>query len=141
MISFRNSLLVAACALAPMRAVLSQAGASPQAVVALDFVRAKPGERARLIRFFESNWAAVRATLLPRNVGVVGYRMLVSADTASAWDVVLETIYADSAAYERREQIFQPVLAARTKILIDGKDRPDLGDIVTSRITRIRSGT
>ncbi len=102
-------------------------------------MKAKPDELSRLIRFYESNWAAARATLLSQNGGIVGYRMLVATDTAATWDVMRETVYADSATYTRREQIFQPVLAAKGKILVDGKDRAGLGDIVSSRELAVRA--
>ena len=140
LLSIPATLLCAATVLTPVNATRAQA---PEArhVVALDFVKAKPGELPRLIRFFELNWAAARATLVAQGADIVGYRMLVSADTASAWDVVLETTYADSASYARREQIFQPVLAAKGKVLVDGKDRSGLGDIVGSRVLAVRAAT
>jgi len=137
MLSLRIALLAVGAAVAPVTPALAQA-VEPRHIVALDFVKAKPGELSRLIRFFELNWSVARATVLAQRAGVVSYRMLVGADTASTWDVMLETVYTDSATYARRETIFQPVLAAKGKVLIDGKDRPAMGDIVASRVLGVR---
>ncbi len=105
-------------------------------VVTLDFVRAKPGERTRLIRFFQLNWEAARRTALAQGA-ITGYRLLIQPDTMGVWDVALETEYPDSATHARREQLFQPILRAKGKILIDGLDRPALGDILESHELRV----
>jgi hypothetical protein len=40
--------------------------------------------------------------------------------------VILLTEYPDSAAYARREEIFQPILTAQGRTLIDGKATREL---------------
>lgn len=109
----------------------SEAQASSR-IVTVDLVRAKPGQLDRLLRYYELNWAAARRTVLQQG-GISGYRLLVRADTTQGWDVVLETEYPDPATFERREATFAPVLKAKGKILVDGMDRPALGDIVEAR--------
>ena len=47
--------------------------------------------------------------------------------------VILLTEYPDSAAYARREEIFQPILTAQGRTLIDGKATRELTDRVESR--------
>jgi hypothetical protein len=105
-------------------------------VVTVDFVKAHAGERDALIRYYRANWARARATVLA-NGGIAHYRMLISADTGSRWDVSLETTYADSAAYSRAEAVFAPVLQAQGTTLIDGKRRSEMAEIVESRTTII----
>lgn len=106
------------------------------AIVALDFVKSRPGERDRLVRFYQLNWAELRTVLQARG-DIVSFRMLVSADTGSAWDVLLETVYPDSQSFARREEMFAPLRAGRTLVLVDGRDRSSLGDILFSRAMRI----
>lgn len=115
--------------------VPSPPAAGPR-VVTLDLVKANPGERDRLVRYYRLNWERARATVLASNQ-IVGYRMLTGSDTGSRWDVALETEYADSAAYARAEAIFQPVLQAQGRTLVDGKSRAELGTIVESRVTTV----
>lgn len=108
-------------------------------ITTIDYVRAKPGELPRLLRFFELNWLSARRTVLAQG-GISGFTLMQRADTtAGRWDVILLTEYPDSATYARREEIFAPVLAAKGKILIDGLDRPALGDIVESVVVRVRA--
>jgi hypothetical protein len=132
MMKLRRMMIALAFPLAP--AAIGAQTANQSQMVALDFVKAKPGELARLVRYFELNWAVARDTVKAQRGGVVSYRILVTADTSSAWDVMLETVYADSSAYARREEIFAPVLKAKGKVLVDGKDRSAFGDIVGSRL-------
>lgn len=102
----------------------------------MDFVRAKPGQLARLVRYYEENWGRARATVIKQG-GISGYLMLVRADSLDEWDIILQTEYPDSAAFARREETFAPVLAAMGRILVDGFDRTALGDIVHSRTMRV----
>jgi hypothetical protein len=101
-------------------------------VVEVDYVRAKPGELPRLVRFYQLNWARSRRTLQQRGA-IVSYHLLVRADTTGGYDIELQTEYPDAAAWERREEIFRPVMAAQGRTLIDGLSRADLGEIVANR--------
>jgi hypothetical protein len=108
-------------------------GAPSPRVVGVDYVRAKPGELPRLVRFYQLNWARSRRTLQGRGE-IVSYHLLVRADTTAGWDIELHTEYPDSAAYDRREEIFRPVMAAQGRTLVDGLDRSALGEIISSRL-------
>ncbi len=120
---------------APSGAQLDAGGSRPQ-IVSIDFVKARPGQRALLIRFYQLNWSRARATILAKRE-IVSYRMLVSADTSSQWDVALETTYQDSASYARREALFKPVLDAQGLTVVEGKRRADLAEIVGSRLMTV----
>ena len=56
-----------------------------------------------------------------------------TSSTGAGTQVILLTEYPDSAAYARREEIFQPILAAQGRTLIDGKATRELTDRVESR--------
>jgi hypothetical protein len=81
-------------------------------------------------RFIEANWARARRTARERGQ-IRSYHALFRPDTTTAgWHVVLLMEYPDAAAYERREEMFQPILAAQGRTLIDGKATREL----TSRV-------
>lgn len=111
--------------------VAAQDGPEPH-VVEVDYVRANPGELPRLVRFYQLNWARSRRTLQARGA-IISYHLLVRADSTGDYDIELHTEYPDQAAWERREEIFRPVMAAQGRTLVDGLSRADLGEIVASR--------
>lgn len=117
-----------------MLVVVCSAGAQQpsEPIVAVDLVKAKPGQRERLIRFYQLNWEQRRVEALARGM-ITGYRLLVSADTGTRWDVMLETTYADIASYAARERNFGALIARNPAQPIDGMMRAALGDIVESR--------
>lgn len=100
------------------------------------YVRAKPGELPRLVRFYQLNWARSRRTLQAQGA-IVSYHLLVRADTTGHYDIELHTEYPDSASYARREEIFRPVMAAQGRTLVDGLDRSALGEIIALRLFRV----
>jgi hypothetical protein len=100
------------------------------------YVRAKPGELPRLVRFYQLNWARSRRTLQAQGA-IVSYHLFVRADTTGDYDIELHTEYPDSASYARREEIFQPVMAAQGRTLVDGLDRAALGEIIALRLFRV----
>ena len=93
----------------------------------------RQGERENYRRFLGANWARARRTARERGE-IRSYQALFSPDTAGtrAGTVLLMTEYPDSAAYARREEIFQPILAAQGRTLIDGKATRELTDRVES---------
>jgi hypothetical protein len=95
-------------------------------VWSVDFMTVRPGEHDRYRRFLEANWAKARRTARDRGL-IRSYRALFTPDTAtSGFHVILLTEYPDSAAYERREDIFQPIFTAQGRTLIDGKATREL---------------
>lgn len=112
---------------------MSRTLAPPQRpYVAIDTWRARPGQRERYLAFLDSNWVPARAEVAGTGA-VVGYRVVVldsAAAQAAGWDVMLMTTYADSATWQRREAVFQPVLARRGMIRVDGMGPRDLATFV-----------
>lgn len=90
-----------------------------QSIWTVDFMRTKPGQQARYLRYLDANWARARRTVQAQG-GVKSFRVLVSPDSLAPWDVVLLTEYPDSAALARAEEVFRPVLTAQGETLIDG---------------------
>jgi hypothetical protein len=56
-----------------------------------------------------------------------------TSGTGAGTQVLLMTEYPDSTAYKRREEIFQPILAAQGRTLIDGKATRELTERLESR--------
>lgn len=95
-------------------------------VWSVDLMTVLPGEHDRYRRFIDANWARARRTARERGQ-ILGYHALFRPDTAQGnWHVILLTEYPDSAAYERREEIFQPILRAQGHTRIDGKSTREL---------------
>jgi hypothetical protein len=113
------------------------AQASPEPhFVDVAYVRAKPGELPRLVRFYQLNLARSRRTLQAQGA-IISYHLLDRADTTGDYDIELHTEYPDSASYARREEIFRPVMAAQGRTLVDGLDRSALGEIIALRLFRV----
>lgn len=101
-------------------------------VWAVDVVTVRPGEGENYRKFIEANWAKARRTLRERGE-IRSYHAAFAPDTGSAnAQVLLLTEYPDSSAYARREEIFQPVLAAQGRTLIDGKATRELTERLVS---------
>ena len=89
------------------------------------------GERENYRKFLEANWTKAR-TLRERGE-IRSYHAAFAPDSGSAnAQVLLLTEYPDSSAYARREEIFQPVLAAQGRTLIDGKATRELTERLVS---------
>lgn len=75
-----------------------------------DFVKIKSGHRAETLFFYENNWKLFRDTALAKGY-ISSYRLLETApDSLGNFDFILMTAYADSAAYAKSEEHFQPIL-------------------------------
>ena len=99
---------------------------------AVDIVTVRAGERENYRKFLEANWAKARRTVREQG-DIRSYHAAFSPDTGSAnTQVLLLTEYTDSSAYARREEIFQPVLAAQGRTLIDGKATRELTERLVS---------
>ncbi|HEX8194950.1 MAG TPA: nuclear transport factor 2 family protein [Pyrinomonadaceae bacterium] len=80
--------------------------AQSASVWAVDFVKTKGGRQADYLQFIEQNWAQARAFMKEKGI-VSNYQVLsLSQNQAAEWDVLLMTEYKDSAAYEKRETVF-----------------------------------
>ncbi|HEX8397496.1 MAG TPA: nuclear transport factor 2 family protein [Pyrinomonadaceae bacterium] len=80
--------------------------AQSASVWAVDFVKTRGGRQADYLQFIERNWAQARAFMKEKGI-VSNYQVLsLSQNQAAEWDVLLMTEYKDSAAYEKREAVF-----------------------------------
>ena|SRR5215216_958225 len=134
-----GSLSVAACtarsASGDARITQIPAASAGPSVWSVDVVTVLSGERERYRRFLEANWARARATARTRGE-IRSYHAVFTPDTSgtgAGTEVVLMTEYPDSTAYKRREEIFQPILAAKGRTLIDGKGTRELTERLESR--------
>ena len=118
------------------RAVAADSPASRgPSVWSVDVMTVRTGERDSYRRFLDANWARARRTARDRGE-IRSFHALFTPDTSSTGagtQVILLTEYPDSAAYARREEIFQPILTAQGRTLIDGKATRELTDRVESR--------
>ena len=130
------SLAVAACA-AP-RLPTPAAPRDSASVWSADFMRTKPGQQERYVRYVSANWARARRTALEQGK-ILSFRVLVAVpDSAGGWDVALLTEYPDSAAYANREAVFRPILDAQGETLVDGLSGRGADNVMK---TSIRSTT
>ncbi|HYB95792.1 MAG TPA: hypothetical protein VEC39_12505, partial [Vicinamibacterales bacterium] len=107
------------------------------AVWAVDFVKAKPGELENYVAYCRANWALAREEMKAAG-SVLSYRILVDESDHHEWDVMLITEYRDRAAFDAREQAYQAAIArirpaGQRPTLINGKGARDLADIRYSR--------
>ena len=112
----------------------SSVSAGPS-VWSVDLMTVRAGERESYRRFLDANWARARRTARERGE-ILSYHALFTPDTSASGagtQVILMTEYPDSAAYARREEIFQPILAAQGRTLIDGKATRELTERVENR--------
>jgi hypothetical protein len=117
-ILFAAAAWVAACTASP--ALRQEQTSQGPTIWTADFMRTKPGQQERYLRYLDANWARARRTVLDQGK-IRSFRVLVveQADSA-AWDVLLLTEYTDSSARAHAEEIFRPVLDAQKETLIDG---------------------
>lgn len=81
-----------------------------QSVTVLDFVRIQAGHRAEALFYYENNWKLYRDTALARGY-ISAYQLLeTTPDSAGNFDLVLVTMYPDSATHARSEENFRPIL-------------------------------
>jgi hypothetical protein len=90
----------------------SSAAQHNKEVTLMDFVKIKDGKKAEAMYFYENNWKLYREEALKRNI-IQSYRLIEAApDSLNNFDLILVTVYKDSAQYSKSEENFRPVLAA-----------------------------
>ena len=102
--------------------------------VELTFLKAHPGERARLVRFIEENWFAMDRIAVTQGL-MHDYRVLDTGRDDGPWNVLVEVTYTDERGYAGIVDAFERIRAAHRTVTIDGKGLRDLGAIVTSKQT------
>lgn len=107
---------------------------SAQTVVAVDYVKTKPGEFDNYIEFLKKNWVLAREKAKEKGF-IVSYQYLTNRQD-TAWDITLMTEYKDEATYNDREKIFQKIFKEyfpNGPILVNGKRSKDMADIKMSK--------
>ena len=76
----------------------------------MDFVKIRDGKTAEALFFYENNWKVYRDQAIRKNV-IQSYELVQAApDTLNNFDLVLVTVYKDSAQYANSEENFRPIL-------------------------------
>ena|SRR5688572_3846382 len=122
----------AACARSSPIVGAPEAAGGPS-IWSVDLVAVKRGEYRRYLEFLRLNWGRARHTARERGL-IADFRAVVDTTAGATWHVLLMTEYPDSAAYDRREQIFRPILDAQGRTLIDGRGTRELTDSIDYRV-------
>lgn len=102
----------------------------------LVYVRALPGQRERLAAFIEANWL-VRDQAAYAAGSIAGFEWLEATESDAGWDFLVITQYPPTPSAPQSDG-FVP---SPRKVLIDGLDFDQLGEIVASELLRRRVGT
>jgi hypothetical protein len=81
-------------------------------VTLMDFVKIKDGKKPEAMYFYENNWKLYREEALKRNIIQSWQLMEVIPDSLNNFDLILITVYKDSAQHLRSEENFRPILSA-----------------------------
>lgn len=107
------------------------------AIWAISLVRARPGQRERLLRFLRANWLALDAQLLEQG-RISAYRVLEADDSESrdgrSWDYAVILEYRDRQAMADFVPAYLALLKERPQVRIDGLGLADLGEVVQQKV-------
>lgn len=79
-------------------------------VTIMDFVKIKDGKTTETLFFYENNWKLYRDLAIKKNI-IQSYKLVRAIpDTLNNFDLILITVYKDSAQYAGSEQNFRPIL-------------------------------
>lgn len=115
-------------------------GADTAAIWAISLVRARPGQRQRLLRFLRANWLELDQQLLEQ--GRISRYRLLEADVGAAgsdgkgWDYAVILEYRDRQAMDDFVPAYLALLKARPQVRIDGLSFADLGEVVQQKVAR-----
>jgi hypothetical protein len=86
------------------------AAQSSNTVTLMDFVKIKPGKTAEAMFFYENNWKPYRDFALKKKV-IHSYEILkAQPDSVNNFDLILITVYKDSAQHAKSEENFRSIL-------------------------------
>jgi hypothetical protein len=111
---------------------------SRKVAVELTFLKSKPGERERLIRYIESNWFAMDRIAQTRGL-MDEYTLLETGSDEGPWNVLVAVTYRDERGYAGIRDDFEKIRAEHREVVVDGKRLRDLGAIVESKTTYART--
>lgn len=82
-----------------------------KSVTLMDFVKIQPGKEAEAMFFYENNWKPYRDLALKKRI-IKSYEIVkAEPDSLNNFDLILITVYKDSAQFSKSEENFRPVLA------------------------------
>jgi hypothetical protein len=116
----------------------SRIAGSDRVAVELTFLKAKPGERERLVRFIELNWFEMDRIAAGQGL-MRDYRVLETGTDEGAWNVLVEVTYTDERGYAGIVDTFEAIRKAHRSMAVGGKGLRDLGTIVESKKTYLRT--
>ncbi len=129
---------VSACRNSGPRLAAPVESSSSEPIWEVDLIRTLPGAQDDYVRSIKANWTNGRRFARARGA-VLSYRALVApVDSARGWDVLLITEYADSAAYARREAIFDSIFKSPEFVRVE-PPRPNDAMRVFTAIVPMRS--
>ena len=118
----------------------AESGEAAATIWAISLVRARPGQRERLLRFLRANWLALDAQLLDQ--GRISHYRLLEADVgkglddSKAWDYAVILEYRDRQAMDAFVPAYLELIRTRPQVRIDGLVFADLGEVVQQKITQ-----
>ena len=95
------------------------------------YLKARPGERARLATYLRANWFVMDAIAVQRGL-FRSYRLLANTEEGGDWDLLVEVVYNDACGYACVAEEFEGIRRAHVPVPIDGKQMPELGQVVRS---------
>lgn len=95
------------------------------------YLKAKPGSRQALRAFVEQNWLVMDAQAVAQRL-FKGYQLLENAGADTSYDFVVAVAYFDTSAYAGVAAAFEQIRRQHRKVLIDGRDFPQLGAVIRS---------
>lgn len=101
-----------------------------QPVIAVDYVKTKPGEFDDFVEFLKKNWVVAREKAKEKGFILSFEYQTNPKDTG--WDITLVTEYKDETAFKEREKIFQQIFKEyfpNGPVLVNGKRSRDMADI------------
>lgn len=114
------------------------ADSAASALWSVDFVKTREGQLDNYLRFAQSFWKPAREQAA-RNGSISSYQMLVLPGNPE-WDVLLITVYPDSAAHAARESAFRPILdrlRVENPARYQGPGPRELAEVVFTRVFRV----
>jgi hypothetical protein len=115
-----------------------RAASEDAAIWAISLIRARPGQRERLLRYLRANWLTLDAELLAQG-HIRNYRLLEAeagnglAD-ARSWDYAVILEYRDRQAMSDFVPAYLALLKARPQVRIEGLGFADLGEVLQQRV-------
>ncbi len=111
----------------------------PVRAVEMTYIQAKPGKREQMKRYLIENWFVLDEAAVKQGL-MHSYRLLDTGEDAKAdaksdaktWNIIVISSYRDEKGYEAIKSEFEAIRKTHRKVLIDGLDFRDLGQVVNS---------